>query len=481
MTVRYALEDYPGLLWRERGLMLVVFLAVLALGLGFAVTLKTVYPAQSSLLVRLGPEYVYQPRVGDAARGAIPEADQVIQSEVEILSSVQVREQALSGVGLARLFPKLGAKFASASPAEKRDLTGKAVASMGKALKIAATPGAPVVRLTYANPDPQVAAQALNAIVDAYLDYRRTIFLDQTAPLDDQRKAFASRLAEADEAYENFLGSNNIGDFEAEKASLSQLQTSLEQQKLAADAGLEERRARLAALGAQAANVNQEVGLYRDVDHAAQDKLTDLKLQRANLLGRYRPDAEPVRDMDAQIDMLQRAIAAGAVQGDGVRRVGLNPVYQTVQADQIQLAGEIAAMQTSSQTLAAQIAQVTERQLRLARLEPKYQDLARDRDVLSTNVRDFTAKAQASQAAGAIARQSNDNISIVERAVPPTEGTSLKKPVAILSLLLAGFTALCAGLLRVVTRPGRPSPAAAARMIGLPVLAMAPLKSPVGP
>ena len=359
MTARYVIEDYPGLLWRERGLMLIVFLVVLALGLGVALTLETVYPAQSSLLVRLGPEYVYQPRVGDAARGAIPEADQVIQSEVEILSSAQVREQAIARVGLARLFPRLGEPFAGASPAEKRELTGKAVTAMGKALKIATTPGAPVVRLTYSNADPQVAALALNALVDEYLNYRRTIFLDPTAPLEDQRKAFEARLAQADAAYESFLGSNNIGDFEAEKTSLSQLQASLAQQKLAADAGLEERRARLTALAAQAAQVSQEVGLYRDVDHAAEDKLTDLKLQRANLLGRYRPDAEPVRDIDAQIEVLERAIAAGAVQGDGVRRVGVNPVYQTVQADQIQLAGEIAALQSSSTTLGEQIAQVT--------------------------------------------------------------------------------------------------------------------------
>ena len=141
MTARYAIEDYPGLLWRERGLMIVIFLVVLAVGVGFAFTLKTVYPAQSSLLVRLGPEYVYQPRVGDAARGAIPEADQVIQSEVEILSSAQVREQVVARIGIAKLFPKLGERYAGASPAEKRELTGKAVTAMGKALKIATTPG----------------------------------------------------------------------------------------------------------------------------------------------------------------------------------------------------------------------------------------------------------------------------------------------------------------------------------------------------
>ncbi len=42
--------------------MLVVFLAIFVLGLAFATTLKKTYTAQSSLLVRLGQEYVYEPR-----------------------------------------------------------------------------------------------------------------------------------------------------------------------------------------------------------------------------------------------------------------------------------------------------------------------------------------------------------------------------------------------------------------------------------
>ena len=81
--------------------------------------------------------------------------------------------------------------------------------------------------------------------------------------------------------------------------------------------------------------------------------------------------------------------------------------------------------------MASQIQQVTDRQLRLGQLEPRYDDLARDRDVLSNNVRDFTVKEQETQAADAIARQSNDNIAIVQRAVTPTQGKSLKKLVAI--------------------------------------------------
>ena len=135
------------------------------------------------------------------------------------------------------------------------------------------------------------------------------------------------------------------------------------------------------------------------------------------------------------------------------------------------MTAEVAALQQASATLADQIAQVTQRQLRLDSLEPQYQGLTRDRDVLSNNVRDFTVKEQQTEAADAIARDSNDNITVVERAMAPDQGKSLRKPVAILAILMAGFTALCVGLARIFLRSGFPTAASAGRTLGLPVLA----------
>ncbi|QUD88553.1 GumC family protein [Phenylobacterium montanum] len=476
VRVRYDAADIAALLWREWPLMLTVFLGLAVLGVGFALTLKTAYPAQSSILVRLGQEYVYQPSVGDAARGAVPENDQVVQSEVEILSSPQLKQLVIGRIGLATLYPSLARAANSSEPGARQEAIDKAVGAMQKSLKIDTAPGAPVVRLSFTHTDPAVAAQTLNTLVDLYVGYRRTVLLDQTQPLEDQRRTFEARLAQADEAYENFLGSNNIGDFEAEKASLAQLQASLQQQKFAADASLKEKQGRLAALSAQVGQVAPEVGLYHDLDHQAQDKLTELKVQRGALLSRYRPDAQPVRDLDNQIAALEKGIGDGSLQGEGARRMGVNPVYQTVQADRLQMAAEVAALQQSSRVLAQQIEQVTERQLRLAQLEPQYQDLSRDRDVLQSNVRDFTVKEQQSQAAAAIARQSNDNISIVQRATPPVQGKSLKRPVMLLAILMAAFTAVCAGLVRVFLRPGLPSAASASRTLDLPILATAAAK-----
>ena len=180
--------------------------------------------------------------------------------------------------------------------------------------------------------------------------------------------------------------------------------------------------------------------------------------------------------MDVQIAEMERSSADGKVQGEGAKRLGVNPVFQSLQSDRISLTAEVAALQQSAQTLADQISQVTDRQLRLDALEPQYQGLTRDRDVLSSNVKDFTVKEQQTQASDAIARQGNDNISVVERAVTPVTGKSLKKPVAILGLLLGGFTALCVGLLRIFLREGFPTSASAGRTLELPVLAQVRMK-----
>jgi uncharacterized protein involved in exopolysaccharide biosynthesis len=396
------------------------------------------------------------------------------------MSSAQLKQRVVEKLGVGRLFPAMAGRYDRGSALDQQKLMGQAVAALDKGLKISSAPGTPVVRLEYDDTDPENAALVLNTLLDEYLVYRRSILLDPTAPLEAQRRSFETRLEQADEAYQNFLGSNNIGDFEAERASLSQLMSTLQQQKYTADEQLQERQARLAALEGQAAQITPEIGLYHDVDHAAQDKLTDLKVQRAGLLGRYRPDAAPVKTLDVQIAEMEQAIASGRVQGDGSRRLGVNPVYQTVQADRIQLTSEVAALKQSAATLADQISQVTDRQLRLDALEPQFQGLTRDRDVLSNNVRDFTVKEQQTQASDAIARQSNDNISIVERAVTPVQGKSLKKPVAILGGLLGLFTALCVGLMRIFTREGFPTPASAGRTLELPVLATVGAKSAGG-
>ncbi|PTS86180.1 MULTISPECIES: GumC family protein [unclassified Caulobacter] len=473
----YAPTDFVTLLWRERYLMLVVFLVILALGVAFSVTLKKSYTAQSSLFVRLGQEYVYEPLAGDAGRGAVPDGDQVIQSEAEILGSGELRERVIRKVGFQKIFPALAAKYQTATPDEKRRLIAKGRDAIARNLKIETAPDNSIIRLAYQHEDPDVAEKLLNTLLEEYLVYRRSLLIDgDDRVVERQRALFEQKLAETDTSYQAFLSSNDIGDFAAQKSTLTQLQSQAEQQKYAVDAQLQDRLGRLAAVEAELARTPAETVLYRDTDTTASSRLAQMRLEREGLLSRYRPDAQPVRDIEAQIAQLEQGVASGRTVAEGARRSGPNPIWQTLQTSRNDLRAEVAALRESLSAYGQQVMDVNQRLLRLAELEPQFNQLTRDRDVLSTNVRDYTVKEQQDQAKRRMSSEGSDNIRIVQRAVAPSEGKSLKKPILALTLLFAAFTAACAGLVRMFLRPGLQTPASAARTLNLPVLATAGIK-----
>jgi uncharacterized protein involved in exopolysaccharide biosynthesis len=477
VRLRYSPEDFATLLWRQRWLMLGVFLVILLIGLAVALRLKTSYSASSSLLVRLGQEYVYSPEVGDAARGAAPDNDQIVQSEVEILNSAALKERVIVDIGLAKIFPDLGRDYAHADAEKKRMIEGAAIKGIESGMKVATAPGAAVVRLSYSHPNPQVAALVLNTLIDEYLVYRRSVLLDRDVkPLEEQRKLFEVRLAAADNELTAYLAKSGIGDFEAEKLALAGLYGQLLADSYSTLALAGETRSRLGVVSVQAAGAPNEIGLYRDIDHTAADKLAALKVELNDLLARYQPTSQPVRDKQGQVAAMERLVSQQRDVTSGAR-LGVNPVAQALQTERNTLTAQAASLTGRRAAIAAELQRVTARRQMLAALEPRYQELVRQRDVLAVNARNFAARSQENQAAQALASRSDDNIRVVQRAYVPTRGVSLKKPALIVSALFAGFAAVCAGLIGAFLSRGYPSARAAERTLDLPVLSTIPRKA----
>ncbi len=67
------------------------------------------YDATSTLGVRLGSEYVYQPETGSGTNGPespIPfDRDQIYKAEVAILGSYDLHQQVIESIGLDRIYP----------------------------------------------------------------------------------------------------------------------------------------------------------------------------------------------------------------------------------------------------------------------------------------------------------------------------------------------------------------------------------------
>ncbi|MBU3973759.1 MAG: chain-length determining protein, partial [Alphaproteobacteria bacterium] len=90
---RYGFSDVVGLLFREALLMVVIFLAVFAIGAAAVLTLKKSYTATASVYAGAGQEYVYQSRVGAIDPSQPLEADAVAGVEARILGSLAVKRR----------------------------------------------------------------------------------------------------------------------------------------------------------------------------------------------------------------------------------------------------------------------------------------------------------------------------------------------------------------------------------------------------
>ena len=180
----------------------------------------------------------------------------------------------------------------------------------------------------------------LNTLVDEYLRYRTGVLMSRDAGVIGQQAAdFQHRLDTADTAYAKFLADNGISDFDTEKTALSAVYAQLLTDSYNVTAQLSEADGRLGATAAEFGRTPAEIGISRDLDHTAADKLVTLRLGRQDLLSRYTPAAQPVQDVDRQIGELEALDAAGQSTGPGAKRVGVNPVFQTLQTERNQSPG----------------------------------------------------------------------------------------------------------------------------------------------
>lgn len=497
-------REFIGQVWKERGLMLVVFMVIFAIGASVAMLQKPKYPANSSILVRLGDEYVYQPTVGDAGKGFVPATpEQLMQSEVEILASSTLKERVITKVGIARIDPELGQKYANLDgddeqdAAERRFLMGEAVHKLNAGLEVEPAASTPVIRMTYSHANPNVAATVLNRLIDEYLAYRREVLQGVTTPLiAAQRQAFEDRLRTAQEDLEAFLSANNIGDFEAERDANADLYAQVLDERYRVQAQRRQIEARREALRNRLEQVSPEVNLF--VDDSSREELLQLKIEREDLLARYEPGSSQVQNIEKRINQLERFILSGGAEGQGARRVGVNPVHQTLQTDFLQAEADAVSLQAREQALTSQLARLSSRQLEMQKLATEYQKLSREASVLEANAQAFAEREEQTRAAREIAEKVTDNIRVIERPVTPTRPTDLRIPILLLSLIFAAMTAFVVGALTVLLRqpaimsrptssdggvgPARgvtpPPPPPPTKVADMPVLAVVPRKQP---
>jgi len=472
------IDDLIGLTLREAWLIVVVFCVVFGLGAALALAMPKSYTANASLLMSLSKDYVYRPLAGDAANGATSTIDQVVQSEVEILSSDIVKQRVVARLGYRVILPNAAQLWNPVTPdaRAKSDLAAMQVLQTGFTTQTA--PADDVVRLSFKHSDPKSAALILNTIIDVYQARRLEVYGDTLGPLLQQQKAAAyGQLAAADQAYQAFLAQNGVGDFDATKATYSKVWDLAQADLYATQAQISQDNAKLAAVNANLATLSPEMSTERDLDLSIPTRILALQQQRQELLGHYLPTAQPVVDIDAQIASLQALVNSGAGIGEKDHKLGTNTVYQAVLQQKLDLEADLASQTGRRAQDQAQADQTNAKLQGLLGIEAQYNSLSTERATLQDTIKSFDQRIQENSASNAMAKGANDSVRVVEKASEPDKPKSLKRIALIFAFLFAAITALSAGALRGITRKGFFNAAMASKALDLPVLAQAGVKA----
>ncbi|MEL7032752.1 MAG: Wzz/FepE/Etk N-terminal domain-containing protein [Pseudomonadota bacterium] len=473
---RLGVADLVLQLWRAKWLMILVGLPIFALGLFLAFQMPKTFESRSALYVTSGDEVRSSSILSDPSFDPGPAIQEVIQGELEILQTQLVAERTLSRFPLDRIYPDLAAardkELARSNPSLKDPIEfeyyQKGVAALQDDFWATASPNSNIISVGFKHEDPQIAAEILNAALAVYLQRRAELF--GSRPVDQlraERKRIEGDLLEAEAAISAFLDENEVRDFASERSTAQSLYSAISNELFTVRARASAVQGQLARTRVQLTETPADLDLY--VEDSSAQQLRELEIERNQALVNYTPDSRRVQAIDRRIAELRAFLEAQDAPVGTVRR-GPNPTYQALESSFHTFEAEAASLRGQEAELQRQLRAVEDKLNRFTLLEPAWNELLRNRDLIETSVRTIAEQAQREGTVAGITVQEADSVKVTEPPTVPIKGSSLKLPVAILSALFAGFTALIFGLISAYSKRGFATPSSLQKTVGLPVL-----------
>src|ERR1041384_3249546 len=103
-------RDILTVLFKHRGKIVIGFFVIVAAVVLVTLLMDPVYQADSSILVKLGREYIYHPEVGDKSAATPFNSDVlegIVNAESEILDSPDLADSLIRKIGVKTLYPDI--------------------------------------------------------------------------------------------------------------------------------------------------------------------------------------------------------------------------------------------------------------------------------------------------------------------------------------------------------------------------------------
>lgn len=441
----FNLGDVYYILFRHKWKIILVLLASWGVAAGLYLWMPHFYASETKILIRYILESpstaVTQPNAGPASpvvKSPDERGDSIINSEIQILTSLDLAKQVAEKVGPEKILARAGG-----AKGDGQDII-RAANMIDAGLTVEAPMRSSVLTVRFRHPDPAVVQPVLSTLVDTYL--KRSVEIHQGGgAMDDfflrQADQLRTRLAQTEEDLKKLKGDAQIISVDDSKRAYIQETTRIQGELLAAEAELAERRAALDALQ-QALPTNRPVvtnvaataSVPPDVLEQYRrnaTRLESLRNQLFDLRARYTDQYFLVRSVKDEIATAEAAKAK--LEADHPSLVALAPPVAAGTNQTVNLGTEVLrvnTLQARIDVLRAQLERVRASAAKVADAEPAIAQLERARDVDEANYRYYTIRLQQARTDESLGADKFTNISIVQSPTPPLpDGRKLMKPL----------------------------------------------------
>jgi uncharacterized protein involved in exopolysaccharide biosynthesis len=465
------LRDFLTLLFKHKTKIVFMFSFSVGIGLFLSFLVPPVYEAKTSLLVKIGREYINRTDVGDDRFLMSLEQQELINSEIQILSNRDLIKKVVSRLTWESLYPELLRKSPS-----KITPTEAAILKFEKSLKVEGVRRSNVIQATFRHKDPQVAVRALNLLVELFREKHLQVFSETPSPfLEKQMVTYREKLGESENRLESFKQQNRVFSLEEQRSLLLKQRTDLDTSLKTSSNTIRELQEKLSFLKNRNIAGSTSNPLYTQTDREkiivdAKAKLLALHLQEQELLRKYREDSRLVVNVRKEIHLVKNFLKE---QEEDIRvRVGTgNKVYQELELERIKTEADLKSQQAKTAILRNQLDNLDEEILALDLREKAISNLERELATNEKYYKTYVDRLETARISEDMNRNKLANISVIQEAVVPEKPIRPRKRLNILvSIFLGGFSGIGLAFFAEKLSQGFQTPESAERRLALPVL-----------
>jgi uncharacterized protein involved in exopolysaccharide biosynthesis len=293
-----------------------------------------------------------------------------------------------------------------------------------------------VIEISYTSHDPKWSHDFLSRLIDKYQEFHSNISHDPQAErfFETQAGILRDRLRAAEDQLRGYQVQTGIANPQAQKQALIT--------RIAAELAAAKERVRVVQteLKSTPVRVAKETKVVQDMAlQALKPQVLQLEAQRAELLTRYQPDSERMKEIDARLAAARKILAHENQTQVHEQSTDENPIWVQLDTEMQQTVAQAAALQGSQTALNQQIVKAQQQEKVLLDASVEDERLQRMVDAEKQAYMSYLRRGEEARAAGALNRSRILNVSVAE---PPSQPVSPSYPIVPLNLALGILLAI---------------------------------------